>query len=561
MITAGLALFVLGFAVGPLLWAPLSEIFGRQVIFIITFGGFTAFNAGCAGAKNMGTLLVLRFFAGAIGSSPLTNAGGVIADIFTAQERGLAMSLFALAPSGGPTLGPMLGGFLGENAGWKWVMGMMAILSGALWIIGLLVPETYAPLLLKKRAAVLSKKTGKVYKTKTEIERGPVTIGAVFSTALIRPWILLFVEPIVLFLTIYLAIIYGTLYLLFGAYPIVFQEYRGWSEGVGGLPFLGILIGMLAAIAFCKVTNKWYHQAAVKAGGIAPPEARLQAAMVGSIAVPFGMFWFAWTNYTSIHWISCVAAGAPFGFGMVLIFLSIINYLVDAYTVFAASALAANTVLRSLFGAAFPLFTIQMYENLGIHWASSIPAFLALACVPMPFILYKYGAAIRARCVFASQSEKIMNSLRAKAAAAAGGGTAAATATAPTESEESTPPNGLIQEKRSSIHSHRSQNQDDNTKLDLERGPSPTTAGEEPIGSALSHAETIQEAAGYDYNPYDDDLTNTPSNATGLQHHHSKEKDSNSATPASPTSADGSHHHLHLHHSKEKTEHHHHDHS
>jgi hypothetical protein len=106
-----------------------------------------------------------------------------------------------------------------------------------------------------------------------------------------------------------------------------------------------------------------------------------------------------------------VAAGAPFGFGMVLVFLSVFNYLIDSYTIYAASVLAANSLLRSIFGAVFPLFTTYMYHDLGIHWASSIPAFLSLACVPFPFIFYKYGAQIRERCTFAAEAEAFMQRL------------------------------------------------------------------------------------------------------------------------------------------------------
>lgn len=103
--TLGISLFVLGFAIGPLLWAPMSELYGRQLLFFGTYAMLTAFNAGAAGSKNIQTLLILRFFAGAFGSSPLTNAGGVIADMFPASERGLAMSIFAAAPFLGPTIG------------------------------------------------------------------------------------------------------------------------------------------------------------------------------------------------------------------------------------------------------------------------------------------------------------------------------------------------------------------------------------------------------------------------------------------------------------------------
>jgi MFS family permease len=392
--------------------------YGRQVLYVSTYGIMTIFNAGAAGSHNIQTLIILRLLAGSFGSSVLTNAGGVIADIFPASQRGLALAVFAAAPFLGPTIGPIVGGFLAMTKGWRWVEGLMAIFTGALWIFGALyVPETYAPVILRRRAAELSKQTGKVYRTRQEVDAGPISAGTAFKTALSRPWILLFREPIVLLLSTYMAIIYGTLYMCFGAFPIVFQQVRGWNQGVGGLAFLGVAVGMLIAVLYTIPENKRYNREAAKAGGSAPPEARLKPAMIGSVAIPFGLFWFAWTNYPSIHWFSAVAAGAPFGFGMVLVFLSIMNYLIDSYTIFAASVLAANSVLRSLFGATFPLFTSYMYKGLGIHWASSVPAFLALICVPFPFIFFQYGPAIRSRCKFAAESDAFMKRMRDENAA------------------------------------------------------------------------------------------------------------------------------------------------
>lgn len=297
--------------------------------------------------------------------------------------------------------------------GWRWLEGIMAIFTGTLAIIGgLIVPETYAPVLLRKRAAALSKKTGKVYISLLDKKKGPVSPKKSFETALIRPWILLFREPIVLLISIYMAIIYGTLYMLFGAFPIVFQQVRGWSQTVTGTSFFGVLVGMMIGVVYSVWDNKRYIRSAKAAGGTAPPESRLVPALPGSVALPVGMFWFAWTNYPSIHWSVCIIGTAPFGFGMVLVFLSQMNYLLDSYTIYAASVLAANSVLRSLFGAAFPLFTTQMYDTLGIHWASSIPAFLALACTPFPFLFYKYGAKIRLKCKYAAQAAQIMEDMK-----------------------------------------------------------------------------------------------------------------------------------------------------
>lgn len=431
--TLGISLFVLGFAIGPLLWAPLSEIYGRQILFMTTYAGLTAFNAGAAGAQDIQTLLVLRFFAGAVGSSPLSNSGGVIADMFPASQRGLAMCVFASAPFLGPTLGPIVGGFAGESIGWRWVEGIVAIFTGVLWVGGMIVvPETYAPVLLKRRAAKLSSMTGKTYVSQMEHDKGKQRIVSTYKTALSRPWVLLIREPIVLLLSIYMAIVYGTLYLSFAAFPIVFQDARHWSQGIGGLAFIGVAVGMVLGIMLTVYDNQRYKRAAAKHGGAAPPEERLPPTMIGAVVLPVGLFIFAWTNYPKINWIVSLIFSGALGFGNVMLFLSVTNYLVDTYTIYAASVMAANAVLRSLFGAAFPLFTTYMYRNLGIHWASSVPAFLTLACAPLPFLFYRYGAAIRRRCKYSAEAARVMGQLRAHHAATA----------APKAPEESTEVDG-----------------------------------------------------------------------------------------------------------------------
>ena len=216
-------------------------------------------------------------------------------------------------------------------------------------------------------------------------------------------------------MSIHLAIVFGTLYLFFGAYPIVYRENRHWSSGISGLAFLGILVGMIAAVLISIWDSRRYSALVKKHNGAPlPPEARLPLAMVGGVLVPIAIFWFAWTNSPSIHWAVSIVSGVPFGLGMVTIVLGEMNYLVDSYTFYAASVLAGSAVLRSLFGASFPLFTSVMYENLGIHWASSIPAFLSLACVPFPILFYRYGPAIRTRCHYSAQSAEFMRKLAEK---------------------------------------------------------------------------------------------------------------------------------------------------
>ena len=395
---AGVSLYVLGFAVGPIFWGPYSEVAGRQFTHLISYGVFVAFNAGVTAAQNIQTVLVCRFLAGSFGAASLTNAGVVIADIFSIKERGLAMSLFASAPFMGPVVGPILSGFLSEAAGWRWVSALMTILSAIFFVLSLVViPETYAPVILSSRAKKLSKITGKSYRSHFETEGISTAFGKKMQVALTRPWVFVFCELIVFLLSVYMSIVYAILYLLFAAFPVVYQKKRGWSQGLGGLAFLGVAVGVFVAVGLNVFINNHYRRLTKPT-----PESRLPASMLGAIAVTVGLFWFAWSNGPSTHWLVSVSAGGCFGFGMVLNFLSINSYLVDAYTIYAASVLAGGTVMRSFLAAAFPLFTPYMYSALGIHWASSIPAFLALACTPMPFFFYYYGPAIRSHSKFAS---------------------------------------------------------------------------------------------------------------------------------------------------------------
>ncbi|KIR67448.1 multiple drug resistance protein, partial [Cryptococcus bacillisporus CA1873] len=409
LLIAGMSLFVLGFAFGPLLWAPLSELYGRRWMYIISYALLTLWSGAAAGAPNVGSLLVFRFFGGFFGSSPLANAGGTISDVLNANQRGLGMALFAAAPFLGPALGPITGGFLGLTSGWRWVEGFLTILSGVLLIVGILFAgETYAPTLLRQRAERLSKVTGNVYRFRADAKK-PLDVKVVFKASIIRPWKFLFLEPIVAILSIYVAILYGILYLFFAAYPIIFQQGHGWNTGVGGLAFLGVLVGSLVSVVISIfVINPQYVKVAEKKGGRADPEDRLPPALWGGILIVIGLAGTAATDGPDVHWIAPIIFGAPFGCGIIIVFLAIMSYLVDSYTIYAASVLAANSVLRSLFGAAFPLFTNQMFEKLGLHWGVALPGFLSLSCVPFIWVFYKYGAGIRAKCKYSADAERQM---------------------------------------------------------------------------------------------------------------------------------------------------------
>ncbi|KAI1335221.1 major facilitator superfamily domain-containing protein [Xylariaceae sp. FL0016] len=401
------SLFVLGFAVGALVLSPLSEVYGRRELYVWTFFLFVMFSGATGAAPSITAVLMFRFLGGIVGSFTQAVAPAIIADMFASQERGLVLSIITLSGLLGQMFGPICCGFLNAAYGWRSISILIVAASFPTWIIILLsFPETYATTLLQRRARKLSKITGEAYVVEGMQEAK--TIASQLRVSTLRPWIILFFEPIVTLLSLFLSVVHGTLFLLFAAYPIVYQQVRGWPQGVASLPFLAIALGIVLSLVYvAAIDQRRYAKVVARNGGYAPPEARLPPAMLGSITLPIGLFWFAWTNDPSVFWLVSVSAGVFFGFGMVLLYMSITNYIVDAYLGYAASALAASTVLRSIAGAVFPLFTSQMFDSLGIHWASSVPGFLALVFVPCLIMFYKLGHVLRKKSRFGQQAASI----------------------------------------------------------------------------------------------------------------------------------------------------------
>lgn len=289
------SLMVWGFGVGPLLFAPLSEEFGRNWVYHTTLLVAVVFIVPCAVAKNIGTLLAFRFLDGLAFSAPMCLIGGSLSDMWRNEERGVAMSVFSAAPFIGPVMGPIIGSLLSVKINWRWPYYFMIIFSGCLYIIMVIfLPETHHQTILKKRA----------------------------------------------------------------------QRY-------------------------------------IDRGEVPPAELRLIPMMIGSIFVPVGLFAYAWSSFPHVSWAGPCFSGMACGFGFLMLYNPANNYIVDSYQHYAASGLAAKTFVRSMWGGAVPLFTIQMYHRLGYEWATTLMAFISLACVAIPFMFYIYGARIRKRSKYA----------------------------------------------------------------------------------------------------------------------------------------------------------------
>ncbi|KAM7214802.1 Major facilitator superfamily domain containing protein [Rhypophila decipiens] len=393
--TLGLSLFLFGFVLGPFLWAPCS--------------------ATCFG-RNLPVLLILRLLSGATGAATLTNSGAVIADIFAPKDRGLAITVYALVPLFAPVVGPMVGAYVSATYGWRWSMAVMAAMSAsAMLVAALLLPETYAPVLLEKRARRLSVLTGKVYISAAVASAGggnKKSLSSSLAIALSRPFRLAVNVPIISLLALYQAVVFGTLYLSFTAFPIIWSDLLGYPAEQSGLAFLGVLVGILFSVVFAIWDNNRYVKRVEQLCGMpAPPELRLPACCVGGIAIVAGLLFFAWTATAKTHWIVHSASGVPFGFGIVLVTISTTNYLVDSYTIYAASALTVCICGRAVCGAVFPLFVRSLFASVGVWWGLLIPTFLSLLCLPFPFWFLCYGPAIRARGKYAAYTAMVVQQL------------------------------------------------------------------------------------------------------------------------------------------------------
>lgn len=409
-------LLQLGLALGPLILAPMSELYGRRPVYILSLGLSFIFVLPACLAKNYGTILVVRFIGAFVGSVTLANAPGTLGDIFSDDYRTIALSWYCLAPMNGPVLGPVIGGIIYQELGWRWINWTVFILAGVSFLIALVTPETYTPTLLKRKAEHLRKEAGDDrYRSRfcPNKDQPPIKAGSKMFWKLIginiqRPIVMGVTEPVLIFWEVYVAIIYAILYLSFVGYPIIFSELRGWSPAVSGLAFGGIGVGSCIAIALDPVNRRVYNMHKVDPDtGKRPPEARIACLCIAALLSPGAMLWFAWTCYpTTIHWAWPILAGVPYGLSNIWIFLYANTYLVETYGRYAASALAGNTVARSILGGVLPLFGGQMYKHLGPNWAGTLVGLLGVLIIPIPWAFYKWGKKIRLRSPMLKQLEE-----------------------------------------------------------------------------------------------------------------------------------------------------------
>ncbi|KAH8926894.1 MFS general substrate transporter, partial [Atractiella rhizophila] len=393
--TLGVTTFIAGLGIGPLFLGPLSEFFGRSPIYNFSFLLSTLFTIPVALAPNIIVFLVFRFLTGFTSAAFLSVAGGTVADMFHRHKVGAPMTLYTSTPFFGAVVGPVVSGFVNQHTYFRWTWYTSLIWYGVnLTFLVLVVPETYAPAILKRKARRIRKVTGEA-KYLSPIECDKRSKLNVVLTSCRVPFALLAVEPMAFLLNLWTSIILGILYMFFGAFPIVFGEGHGFEPQYVGVAFVGIGLGIAIGSLSDPPFRREYERTMERLGRKPGPEEHLKKAMVGGVIFAGALFWFAFTTYPSVHWIVPILSEIPLGIGMTLIYQAVFTFLVDCYRPYAASAMAGNSFMRSSFAAGFPLFSVQMYKRLGTVGATALCAGLCTAMIPLAFLFYKIGPKLR----------------------------------------------------------------------------------------------------------------------------------------------------------------------
>ncbi|KAL1896824.1 hypothetical protein Sste5346_004457 [Sporothrix stenoceras] len=394
--------YLVGYILGPLVWAPLSEQYGRRTLVVVTFLIFMVWTMACALAPNWAGFLIFRLFTGVFASAPIAVVTGILADVFgSARTRGRAMSMFMAMTVFGPLFAPIISGYCSTTIGWRWTFWIALIYAGASLIPLALLPETYGPILLKRRAVRMRKEDPKAnIVAPHELEKK--NLRELATIVLTRPLRMIISELIVSCVCIYLALLYAIFYMTFTAFPLIFEDIYKFSPGVEGLIFLAIGAGTLLSIPIFYAYDNYLLNAIDRGEAWTKQEEyrRLPLACLGGPVFVISLFWLGWTAKAEVSFVAPMLAGIPFGLGFMLIFIALLNYLTDAYEIFAASANAAASCCRSLLATVLPLAASQMFKKLTISGACSLLGGLSLLMCAIPFLFIWKGEKIRAGSKF-----------------------------------------------------------------------------------------------------------------------------------------------------------------
>lgn len=322
-------------------------------------------------------------------------------DMWSAEERGKSMGVYTLGPLLGPVVGPIAGGFIAEYSTWHWVFWSTSAAAVAVQIVGFFcLKECHPGTLLRRRRDFLAKQTGNGnLHTVEKVE----TLAYKFLHAFERPVRMFTTQPIVLCMAIYMAYLFGVTYLMFPTFPEIWTVVYHESPGIGGLNYLSIAIGsFIGLFVNLKLVDRIYRILKAWNNDVGKPEFRMPSLDVGSVISAIGLFWYGW-SIGNTHWIMPNIGALIYTMGTISCLQGMQTYNVDGYQTYAASAMAACAVLRSLCGFAFPLFAPYMYNTLGYGWGTSVLAFITIIFGwGSPFFFWQFGPRLRSMSEYAS---------------------------------------------------------------------------------------------------------------------------------------------------------------
>ncbi|KAL3418301.1 major facilitator superfamily transporter [Phlyctema vagabunda] len=400
-----LSLYVLAYGIGPLLFAPLSEIpvVGRSPVYAITMALFTILSLPTALVDNFAGLLVLRFLQGFFGSPCLATGAATMQDMYSLLYLPYALVGWVSFAFCGPALGPLISGFAVESEGWRWSLWEILWLAGPTFILMiLLLPETSTPNILLRRAKRLRKLTGdNRLVSQSEIDQKHMKPLTILVDAVWKPMEITIKDPSIAFVNVYTSLTYGIYYSFFEVFPLVYPVYYGFSIGMIGVVFTCILVACLIGIAMYCLYLWLYLVPDIKKNGLRAQESRLVPALFGCFGPTIGLFIFAWTARADVHWIAPTIGIVLYGASVFVVMQCIFVYIPLSYPRYAASLFAGNDFLRSAFACGSILFARPMFLNLGVAKGTSLLGGLSVIGIFGMFALYIFGARLRARSKFA----------------------------------------------------------------------------------------------------------------------------------------------------------------
>jgi hypothetical protein len=404
-------MFLIMNGIGALIAAPISEVFGRNPIYIPSIIGFMLFNMGAGLAQNVPQQVVCRALAGLFGSAPAILAAASLVDIWSRIERVFMFPLFAIIAFTGPLVGPTPGAFAvySKSESWRWVDWITIIFAAIiLMLLVFFLPETYSPILLDWKAKELRRITGDDrYRAPIDFNRVPFIHR--LRNSLSRPVLLFIIEPIIGVHALYLAVELIILYTFIAGYVSIYERIYHWRAGLTAAAFLGVELGVLLSASVIPLAMYFLRREIIRSrarGQNRPgPEISLYMGMFGAPFIPISMFWMGWTARESISVWSPLASSVLLGFGVLCIFVSSYQYIADTFELHVASALSSLQVMRLVASGVMAIISEIMYHDLGVAWTLTMLGLISFVFFPVPFVFYWKGPQIRAWSRYARTNE------------------------------------------------------------------------------------------------------------------------------------------------------------